>query len=63
MPKVNDAISAQSIVLRHYPNATNFKTQRQGNAWVVKYYIESVTDLDEHEMRIDARDGHISKDV
>lgn len=68
MPEVNDAMEAQRIVRSHYshigsPEPNRFNTHKQGYVWIVRYYVQSVTDTDEHEMRIDAHTGRILRDT
>lgn len=67
MPAVNDAIEAQEIVRSHYqgigPEPYRFNIHKQGYTWIVKYYVKSVRDTDEHEMRIDSHTGRILRDT
>lgn len=64
MPRVDSATDAEDIVCRNVsPEPFNFNTHKQGYTWIVRYYVKSVVDIDEHEMRIDARDGRILRDT
>jgi hypothetical protein len=67
MPEVNDAMEAERIVRSHYgfpgPEPCEFNTHKQGYTWIIRYHVRSVTDTDEHEMRIDSHTGRILRDI
>ncbi len=64
MAKADSATDAEDIVSQHVsPEPYRFNTYKQGTTWIVKYHVKSVVDIDEHEMRIDARDGRILRNT
>ena len=64
MPRIEDAMEAEDIVRSYYsnplgPHPYNFDTHKQGYTWVVRFNIQSVTDIEDHEWHIRADTGRV----
>ena len=63
MARVEDAREAEDMVCSYYspigPQPYNFEVYKRGYTWVVKYNIQTIMDIEEHEAHIDARTGNI----
>ena len=64
MPEVKDARKAEDMIRLLYsnplgPHPYDFETHKQGYTWIVTYNMMSVTDIERHEVRINARTGNM----
>jgi hypothetical protein len=66
MVKVKDASEAERMILYSFPGITepkpiNFRIQKTGNTWVVKFdIINAIFGVEEHERHINANTGAIT---
>ena len=62
MAEVEDAREAEDMVCSYYsnplgPQPYNFEIHKRGYTWVVTYNIQTIMDVEEHEVHINARTG------
>ncbi len=66
MAAVKDAREAEDMVDEYYrerfpfgPWPNDFETYKRGYTWIVNYNLQTVMDIEEHEVHINARTGNM----